>query len=166
MSYEKVRSVKILSDDNSIVLESVSSNVSPQTYHKWTFGGTLIDFIKYVGGGVFQITPSANNYYWSAFFSIFSKALAAQNISLAGLYDLDKDNPLWNDVLATFNAIRKQLKENKKVKLYLKNGMYYIGGKAYGRHYYLVGNKEDAKKYPYCQARYMSNAYDWNMEQV
>lgn len=55
MSYEKVRSVKILSDDNSIVLESVSSNVSPQTYHKWTFGGTLIDFIKYVGGGEFQI---------------------------------------------------------------------------------------------------------------
>lgn len=54
MSYEKVRSVRFLSDDN-IILESVSNNVSPKKYHKWKFTGTLIDFLRYVQGSELQI---------------------------------------------------------------------------------------------------------------
>ena len=165
MSYEKVRSVKILSDDN-IILESVSNNVSPKKYHKWKFTGTLIDFLRYVQGNELQIATSANGYFWSALFAMYYKMLKAQNIDYSDLYSLDKDDPRWDDIIKTFNAAMNYMKGNRNKKCYVRSGSFYLAGRAYGTRYYLVENKEDAKKYPYCQARYMSNAYDWNMEQV
>ena len=165
MSYEKVRSVKILSDDN-IILESVSNNVSPKKYHKWKFTGTLIDFLRHVQGNELQIATSANGYFWSALFAMYYKMLKAQNIDYSDLYSLDKDDPRWDDIIKTFNAAMNYMKGNRNKKCYVRSGSFYLAGRAYGTKYYLVENKEDAKKYPYCQARYMSNAYDWNMEQV
>lgn len=165
MSYEKVRSVRILSDDN-IILESVSNNVSPKKYHKWKFTGTLIDFLRYVQGSVLQIATSANGYFWSAVFAMYYKMLKAQNIEYSDLYSLDKDDPRWDDVIKTFNAAMGYMKGNRNKKCYVKNGSFYLAGRAYGSKYYLVENKEDAKKYPYCQARYMSENNAWTFEEV
>lgn len=165
MSYEKVRSVRFISDDN-IILESMSNNVSPKKYRKWKFNGTLIDFIKYVSGNLFQIAPSANGYFWSALFAMYYKTLKAQNINYSGLYSLDKDDPRWNNIIKTFHIAMNYLKANRNKKCYVKNGSFYLAGGAYGTKYYLVENKEDAKKYPYCQARYMSENNVWTFEEV
>lgn len=158
MSYEKVRSVRFLSDDN-IILESVSNNVSPKKYHKWKFTGTLIDFLRYVQGNELQIATSANGYFWSALFAMYYKTLKAQNIEYSDLYSLDKDDPRWDDIIKTFHIAMNYLKANRNKKCYVKS-------RAYGGKYYLVENKEDAKKYPYCQARYMSENNDWTFEEV
>ena len=165
MSYEKVRSVRFLSDDN-IILESVSNNVSPKKYHKWKFTGTLIDFLRYVQGNELQIATSANGYFWSALFAMYYKMLKAQNIEYSDLYSLDKDDDRWDDIVKTFQMAMNYLKGNRNKKCYVRSGSFYIAGRAYGSRYYLVENKEDAKKYPYCQARYMSETYGWNMENV
>ena len=165
MSYEKVRSVRFLSDDN-IILESVSNNVSPKKYHKWKFTGTLIDFLRYVQGSVLQIATSANGYFWSAVFAIYYKMLKAQNIEYSDLYSLDKDDPRWDDIIKSFNAAMNYMKGNRNKKCYVRSGSFYIAGRAYGSKYYLVENKEDAKKYPYCQARYMSENNVWTFEEV
>ena len=165
MSYEKVRSVRFLSDDN-IILESVSNNVSPKKYHKWKFTGTLIDFLRYVQGSVLQIATSANGYFWSAVFAIYYKMLKAQNIEYSDLYSLDKDDPRWDDIIKSFNAAMNYMKGNRNKKCYVRSGSFYIAGRAYGSKYYLVKNKEDAKKYPYCQARYMSENNVWTFEEV
>ena len=165
MSYEKVRSVRFLSDDN-IILESVSNNVSPKKYHKWKFTGTLIDFLRYVQGSELQIATSANGYFWSALFAISYKMLKVQNIEYSDLYSLDKDNPIWDDIVETFHTAMNYLKANRNKKCYVKNGSFYIAGRAYGGKYYFVENKEDAKKYPYCQARYMTENSDWTFEEV
>ena len=123
MSYEKVRSVRFLSDDN-IILESVSNNVSPKKYHKWKFTGTLIDFLRYVQGSELQIATSANGYFWSALFAISYKMLKVQNIEYSDLYSLDKDNPIWDDIVETFHSAMYYLKANRKKKKYIKNSCY------------------------------------------
>ena len=165
MSYEKVRSVRFLSDDN-IILESVSNNVSPKKYYKWKFTGTLIDFLRYVQGNELQIATSANGYFWSALFAMYYKTLKAQNIEYSDLYSLDKDDPRWDDIIKTFNAAMSYMKANRNKKCYVRSGSFYIAGRAYGGRYYLVEDKEDAKKYPYCQARYMSENNNWTFEEV
>ena len=165
MSYEKVRSVRFFSDDN-IILESVSNNVSPKKYHKWKFTGTLIDFLRYVQGNELQIATSANGYFWGACFPIFKKSLDACNIDFENLYYLDSSNQRWDDIVKIFKVVMKKLQDDKKQKFYLKDGMFYIGGRAYGNKYFLVQYREDAKKYPCWQARYMSETYGWNMENV
>lgn len=165
MSYEKVRSVRFLSDDN-IILESVSNNVSPKKYHKSKFNGTLIDFLRYVQGNELQIATSANGYFWSALFAMYYKTLKAQNIEYSDLYSLDKDDPIWDDIVKTFHFVMNHLKANRNKKYYVRSGSFYIAGRAYGSRYYLVENKEDAKKYPYCQARYMSENNVWTFEEV
>ena len=165
MSYEKVRSVRFLSDDN-IILESVSNNVSPKKYHKWKFTGTLIDFLRYVQGSELQIATSANGYFWSALFAMYYKMLKAQNIEYSDLYSLDKDDARWDDIVKTFQMAMNYLKGNRNKKCYVRSGSFYLAGRAYGTKYYLVENKEDAKKYPYCQARYMSENNVWTFEEV
>lgn len=119
MSYEKVRSVRFLSDDN-IIIESVSNNVSPKKYHKWKFTGTIIDFLKYVQGSELQIATSANGYFWSALFAISYKVLKVQNIEYSDLYSLDKDNPIWDDIVETFHTAMNYLKANRNKKCYVK----------------------------------------------
>ena len=123
MSYEKVRSVRFLSDDN-IILESVSNNVSPKKYHKWKFTGTFIDFLRYVQGSELQIATSANGYFWSALFAISYKMLKVQNIEYSDLYSLDKDNPIWDDIVETFHTAMNYLKANRNKKCYVKNGCF------------------------------------------
>ena len=137
MSYEKVRSVRFFSDDN-IILESVSNNVSPKKYHKWKFNGTLIDFLRYVQGSELQIATSANGYFWSALFAISYKVLKVQNIEYSDLYSLDKDNPIWDDIVETFHSAMNYLKANRNKKCYVKKGSFYIAGRTYGSRYYFV----------------------------
>ena len=163
--YARVKSVKIVSD-NEIIIESASNNVVPKIYHKFQFTGTLIDFIKYVSGNLYQIAPSANSYFWGAFLPIFKKSLEAYNIDFDNLYYLDSSNQRWNDIVKTFNVAMNYLKANRNKKCYVRSGSFYIAGRAYGSRYYLVENKEDAKKYPYCQARYMSENNVWTFEEA
>lgn len=98
----------------------MSNNVSPKKYHKWKFNGTLIDFLKYVQGSELQIATSANGYFWSALFAISYKMLKVQNIEYSDLYSLDKDNPIWDDIVETFHSAMNYLKANRNKKCYVK----------------------------------------------
>lgn len=76
---------------------------------------------------------------------MYYKMLKAQNIDYSGLYSLDKDNPIWDDIVKTFHIVMNHLKANRNKKCYVRSGSFYLAGRAYGSKYYLVENKEDAK---------------------
>lgn len=164
MSYEKVKFVSF-THDNRIIIDSASNNVRPIRYEKKFFNGTTIDFIKNLSGNVFQITPSANNYFWSVFLPTFKKVLLAVNIDYDNLYSLDNDNPRWDDIIDIFYITMGNIKANRGRKYRIKDGAYYLMDKVNDR-YNLTTKIEKAKVFTYYKARYISEKYGYNLEEI
>lgn len=164
MSYEKVKSVKIKSD-NEIILESCSNNVYPKEYHTWTFDKGIRKFIQYVCGNVFQITPSANNYFWTTVHTMFREKLESVNINENAIYYITDEAKL-SEIENMYKDTMKYCEKHKKEKYYLKNDSYYMSNYVSGGKYYLTEAKEDAKKFSFCAAYNIANTKGWTMEKA
>lgn len=161
MSYEKVKSVSF--KNGKFTITSVSNNVSPKKYEKHTFNGELKDFIRYVFGGIFQITPSANNYYWYFVNRMFVKRMEQvyPSIKPSMLYSLDKDDEKWKRIEEIYKAAIEVTDKVKNDKFILMSNDMYVMGHAFGNSYNLTYDRNKAMRFKRCKADYMQKNYNW-----
>lgn len=166
MSYEKIKSVKM--NGNDIIIKSVSNNVSPKKYEQYVFKGSLQDFIRYICGDIFQIYPSANNYYWyfvNQTFLYFIK-LSYPRLTKTAIYNLRKNDRRWPHIIEHYKSALLLADSVKRTKYVLKNkdNDYYVTGHAFGNKYYLSTDKNEAMKVNPWKTKYFTEVYHFNRE--